>query len=151
MALTVETGSGVEGADSFITLVEYAAEQVALFGAALDGTDLLKEAAVRRAWYYLKSLTWKAEYPFPELGGTIPAEIKTAQAILARYEQATPNGLQPTVTPGQMKVLNKVGEIGWAVTSQGGTNSQRAVVLMAADLLKPFINDTGNTKFLARA
>ena len=151
MALTIENGAGVAGADSFASLAEYADAQTDLFGAALDGTDVIKEAALRRAFLYLKSLSWKSDYPFPTLGGEIPADVKTAQAILARYEQATPNGLQPTVVPGQQKVLTRVGELGWTVTGQSGADAQRAVVMMAADLLKPFVNDTGNTRFLARA
>ena len=151
MALTIEDGTDIAGADSFVTLVEYAAKQVDLFGAALDGTDVIKEAALRRAFLYLKSLTWKADYPFPTLGGEIPAEVKTAQAILARYEQATPNGLQPTVTPGQLKVLTSVGSISWMSLAQGGVNAQRGAVLMADDLLKPFLSGVGGVKFLARA
>lgn len=150
MALTIEDGTGIAGADSFATLAEYASTQVDLFGAALDGTDVIKEAALRRAYLYLKSLSWKADYPFPTLGGGIPADVKTAQAILARYEQATPNGLQPTVVPGQQKVLTRVGELGWTVMGQSGADAQRAVVMMAADLLKPFVNDTGSTRFLLR-
>jgi hypothetical protein len=149
--LTIEDGSEVAGADSFITLDEYDAAQVDYFGAELVGTDPMKEAALRRAYLYLKSLTWKADFPFPTLGGEIPADVKTAQSILARFEQATPNGLQPTVTPGQMKILTQVGEISWTATGQGGVNAQRAVVMMAADLLKPFVNETGATRFLARA
>jgi hypothetical protein len=151
MALTIEDGSEVAGADSFITLDEYDAAQVDYFGAELVGTDPMNEAALRRAYLYLKSLTWKADYPFPTLGGEIPADVKTAQAILARFEQANPNGLQPNVTPGQMKILTQVGEISWTATGQGGVNAQRAVVMMAADLLKPFVNETGATRFLARA
>jgi hypothetical protein len=160
MALTIEDGSEVAGADSFITLGEYADEQVKLFGDALTGSDPVQEAAIRRAWYYLKSLSWRvnhladeAETPvtYPTFGGTIPADIKTAQAILARFEQATPNGLQPNVTPGQMKVLTQVGEISWTAANIGGIQGQRAVVMMAADLLKPFVNETGSTRFLLRA
>ena len=150
MPLTIENGTGVAGADSYITLAQYAAAQVDLFGAALDGTDVLREAALRRAWYYLKSLDWRADYPFPALGGTIPEDVRTAQAILARYEQANPNGLQPNVVPGQQKVLTQVGDLAWTVTGQTGADAQRAVVMMAADLLRPFVND-GKTRFLARA
>ena len=145
MPLVIENGTEVAGADSFITGAEYIATVSALFGETVTAD----EPAIRRAFLYLKSLSWKAD--FPTLGGEIPADVKTAQAILARYEAANPNGLQPTVTPGQMKVLTQVGEIGWTATGQGGINAQRAVVIMAADLLKPFINDTGNTRFLQRA
>lgn len=150
MALVIETGAGVAGADSFITVAEFEAITLKLFDHVETGNTSSKEAALRRAWLYLKSLTWKADYPFPTLGGTIPADVETAQAILAHYEKASPNGLQPTVTPGQMKVLTQVGELSWTTMAQGGTDAQRAVVLMAADLLKPYLNDTGSTRFLAR-
>lgn len=151
MALVIEDGTGVAGADSFVTLAEYDAIHTDIFAHDEHGSAPQREAALRRAWYYLKSLTWKPDYPFPALGGTIPDDVKTAQAILAHYELDNANGLAPTVVPGQQKVLTRVGEIGWTVTGQSGTDAQRAVVMMAADLLKPFLNDTGNTRFLARA
>lgn len=147
MALTIEDGTGVDGADSFITGAEYVADALALFGETVTAN----EPAIRRAWLHLKSLSWKSDYPFPTLGGEIPADVKTAQSILTRAEVATLNALQPTVTPGQMKVLTQVGELSWTTMAQGGTDAQRAVVLMAADLLKPYLNDTGSTRFLARA
>lgn len=151
MALTIEDGTGVTGADSFATVAEYDATHDDIYAHTEHGSTAQKEAALRRAWYYMKSLSWKSDYPFPTLGGTIPADVKTAQAILAHYELDNVNGLQPTVVPAQQKVLNRVGEIGWKVTGQTGVDAQRAVVTMAADLLKPYLNDTGATSFLNRA
>lgn len=150
MALTIENGTGVTGADSFVTVAEYDATHAALFAHADHGSVDQKEAALRRAWYYLKSLDWKVAFPFPTLGGTIPDDVKAAQSILAHYELDNLGGLQPTVVPGQQKILTRVGEIGWTPTGQTGVNAQRAVVTMANDLLKPFVNDTGATRFLAR-
>ena len=69
MALTIEDGTGVNGADSFVTGAEYVAEVAALFGETVTAN----EPAIRRAFLYLKSLNWKADYPFPTLGGDIPA------------------------------------------------------------------------------
>ena len=149
MALVIENGTGVAGADSFITVAEFEAIALALFDHSETGSPASKEAALRRAWYYLKSLSWKTEFPFPTLGGTIPADVKTAQGILAHYEKANPNGLQPNVVPGQQKVLNRVGEIGWQVVGQTGVDAQRAVVTMAQDLLKPYL--AASTNFLLRA
>lgn len=149
MALTIEDGTGVAGADSFITVDELDTICVDYFAHEETGSDTMKEAAIRRAWLYLKSLTWADEYPFPTLGGTIPEDVKTAQGILAHYEKATPGGLQPSVVPGQQKVLTRVGEIGWTVTGQSGVDAQRAVVTMASDLLKPYLVATSN--FLLRA
>lgn len=149
MTLVIENGTGVAGADSFITVAQLDAYALAYFGhAAHDGTAT-KEAALRRTFVYLKSLNWGADYPFPTLGGEIPEDVKLAQAVLAYWEALTPNILQPNVTPAQQKVLNRVGEIGWQVTGQTGVDAQRAIVTMAADLLKPYL--AGNANFLLRA
>lgn len=149
MALVIENGTGVSGADSFITVAQLDAYALAYFGHAAHDGNTTKEPALRRTFVYLKSLTWKSDYPFPTLGGTIPEDVKLAQAVLAYWEALTPNILQPNVTPGQQKVLNRVGEIGWQVTGQSGVDAQRAVVTMAADLLKPYI--VTGSKFLMRA
>lgn len=147
MALTIETGAGVPGADSFITVAELDAVCDDYFAHTETGSTAQKEAALRRAWLYMKSLSWKET--FPTLGGSIPADVKTAQGILAHYEKSTPGGLAPTVVPGQQKVLVRAGEIGWQVTGQSGVEAQRAVVTMAQDLLKPYLSAPGN--FLLRA
>ena len=151
MAVTVEDGTGVTGADSFITLVELDALQVDYFGAAVTSTDPIKEAALRRSYLFMKSLRWKDTADYPTFDATIPDDIKTAQAVLARIEIESPNALQPSVVPGQQKILTRVGEIGWTPTGQTGTDAQRTVVTMAMDLLEPFLSGTGQTKFLNRA
>jgi hypothetical protein len=148
MALIIETGTGVSGAESFITVAEYDTLLTDIFATTSSGTTAQKEAALRRSWYYLKSLLWKSDYPFPTLGGTIPADVKLAQGVLAHFEEETVNGLQPNVVPGQQKILTRVGEIGWTATGQTGTDAQRAVVTMAADLLKPYLQ--AQTNFLLR-
>jgi len=149
MALTIETGAGVTGADSFITVAEQDAICEAYFGHTDAGPNANQEAAIRRAFLYLKSLAWKSDYPFPTLGGDIPEDVKTAQGILAHFETETPNSLQPAVVPGQQKVLNRVGEIGWQVTGQTGVEAQKLSVTMVDGLLKPYIANTSG--FLLRA
>lgn len=149
MALIIETGAGVAGADSFITVAELDTVCLDYFDHVESASTGAKEAALRRAWVYLKSLPWLAEYPFPTLGGTIPADVKLAQGVLAHYEMATPGGLQPSVVPSQQKILTKAGEIGWTATGQTGADAQRAVVTMASDLLKPYLS--GDIRFLLRA
>lgn len=148
MALIIENGTGVAGADSFITVDEFEDYVLAYFNYTETGNTASKEAALRRSWLYLKSLPWKAEYPWPRLGGTIPADVKLAQGILAHFEKATPSGLQPSVIPGQQKILTRVGEIGWTAMGQTGVDSQRAVVTMADDLLAPYLQ--AKTNFLLR-
>jgi hypothetical protein len=147
MPLTIEDGTGVAGADSFSTAAEYEATLLDLFGETVTAS----EPALRRAFLHMKSLDWKADCPFPTLGGAIPDEVKQAQAIFARYEVATPSGLAPTVVAGQQKILTRVGEISWTPTGQTGVDAQRGTVTMAMDLLKAYLNDTGNAQFIQRA
>jgi hypothetical protein len=149
MTLVIENGTGVASADSFITVAEYDALYEALFVHNGQGSTAQKEAALRRSWYYMKSLSWKSDYPFPTLGGTIPADVKTAQAVFAHYELDNVNGLAPSVVAGQQKTLIKAGEIGWQANGISGVDAQRANVTMAMDLLKPYIN--ARTIFLDRA
>lgn len=155
MALTIEDGTSVSGADSFITAAEMDAYELDYFGATGTETTAFKEAALRRAWVYLKSLNWLSDAPFPVFttddppAGTIPDDVKLAQALLGIYETDNPNALQPSLIPSQQKVLNKVGEIGWEVTGASGVNSQRAAVTMVDDLLKPYL--AGSACFLLRA
>lgn len=144
MSLTIApAGDG----DSFITLAEYDAFQTGYFGAAIAGTAVEQEAALRRAYLYLTTLAW--DDAFPAFGGEVPRNIKLAQAVLARVEQAEPGALQPSVTPGAQKVLTRVGEVGWEYIGAKGVDAQRRVVTMAEDLLKPYL-DGGQTRFLAR-
>lgn len=150
MALTIETGAGtgVIGADSFATVAEFEQVQIDYFGAPLDGDTTAKEAALRRAWLFMGSLGWSEAYP--TFGGGVPSVVKIAQSIFARTELAEPESLQPSVTPGQQKILTRVGEIGWEFVGSKGVDPQRRVVTMAVDLLKPYLHGSGSTRFLAR-
>lgn len=151
MTLTIENGTGVTGADSFVTVEECSAHAVAYFVTSLHGNDVEKEAALRRAWVYMATLAWKADYPWPTLGGTIPEPVKVAQSVFARVEFQNVGALSPNVTRSSNKVLNKAGEIGWSVSHGPNTvEAARPVVTMAMDLLKPYLI-SGNTKFLERA
>lgn len=151
--LVIEDGTGVAGADSFVTIAGFAASEVAMFGVASVGTDAALEAALRRAWYYMGALQWKADL-WPVFGGTIPSPVKLAQVVLARVEVATVGALSPAVTLGDKKVLNKVGDIGWEVMGGPATiEANRPVVTMAFDLLAPYLTrnpaDVGARTFLA--
>jgi hypothetical protein len=145
--LVIEDGSGVAGADSFITVAELDAIASKYFNAPAHDGPASKKAALRRSFLYLKSLKWRDE--FPTFDGTVPDDVKLAQGVLAFYEGFNPNGLAPSVVPGQQKVLNRVGEIVWQVTGSTGVDAQRAVVTMAQDLLAPFL--LPKTNFLLRA
>ncbi len=151
MALIIENGTGVANADSFITTADMAALETDYFGTATAAN----EPALRRAFVYMRALEWLPN-TWVTFGGTIPQPVKLAQCVLARLEVTTPGYLNPGVTLAQMKVLNKVGEIGWDVRGGPATvEANRPVVTMAFDLLKPYLasnpNKSGGTFDLVRS
>ena len=153
MALTIEDGTGVTGADSFASLVEFNATLLDYFNETSAEADAAKEGALRRSWLFMRSLSWDAsdaDSVYPTFGGTIPADIKTAQGLFARAELAAPGALAPSVVAGQQKILTRVGELGWTPTGQTGVDAQRTTVTMAMDLLEDYLSGTGSTKFLLR-
>lgn len=155
MALTIEDGSGVTGADSFETVAECTASSVVIFGASLSGSDAMKESALRRAFIFMGALNWLPDL-WPTFGGTIPDAVKTAQMVLAREEFKTAGTLSPSVTQSGKKVLTGVGDLSWRVLAGPNTvDAARPVVTMAMDLLKPYLatgnGRSGSTVFVERA
>lgn len=139
MALVIEDGSGVTGADSFNTVAECTAHAIAYFGASLSGSDAMKESALRRAWVYMSALDWLPGL-WPTFGGTIPEPVKVAQSVLARAEFKKAGALSPEVTLAGQKVLTEVKGIRWTVVGDANTVEQsRPVVTMAMDLLRPYL------------
>jgi hypothetical protein len=160
MTLTIEDGTGVDGADSFNTVAECADHAVAYFGESLAGSDAMKESALRRAWVYMSALSWKTDDEgkslWPTFGGTIPDAVRLAQSALARAEFKAVNHLSPEVTVSGKKVLTGVKGITWEVQSGPNTvEAARPVLPMVMDLLKPYLAknpaQSGGTFFLERA
>lgn len=99
MALVIENGSIVAGADSFAEaseLVTYAAN----FGRTIPGTEAAQESLLRRAYLEMLALPWKGGAVSPDQTGSwprydvmrngwlvasdsIPAQIKAGQMALA--------------------------------------------------------------------
>lgn len=151
MTLTIETGAGVAGADSYITVDECSAYAVAMYGAAINGNTADKEAALRRAFRFMDSLRWVGEavYPYAQawprhdvcqiLPTQIPQAVKDAQALFARAEFQDQGCLQPKVTLANQKVLTQADSLQWQVVGGVGVEASRAVVTAALDRLKPFL------------
>lgn len=120
MALIVETGSIVTGADSYATLAEYQAYALA-YGWTLSGVEATDEVNLRKAARYLdNAYSWdgekvQADQPlaWPRYMGSIvdgfivpsdaiPARVKTAQMEMAHLIQ---NGADPyaTISGGAVK------------------------------------------------
>ena len=98
MALVIENGTGVDGADSYVTVAECEAYAIAYYGASLTGSPQSKEAALRRAYAYMMGLPWKITAEYPVFGGTIPQAVKNAQHEFARAEFISVGVLSPSVT-----------------------------------------------------
>lgn len=100
MALTVEDGSGVADADSYVSLAEYEA-YAGDMAQDLSGTAASREANLRRAAFAIDTgYLWRADsltttqgLHFPEEGETsIPRNVRNAQCELALLIQ---NGSDP--------------------------------------------------------
>lgn len=143
--MIIENGTGVAGADSFVTGAEY----IAFTAAFYDETVTANEPALRRAFAHMRSLDW-IDNAFPTFGGTIPQAVKDAQSIFARAEAANVGALAPSVTAGQSKVLVGVDSLQWQVTGSGGVHAQRQTVLAALDMLKGLIRSGGAVTYLDR-
>ena len=114
MALTVEDGTGVTGADCYADVTACSAYAVLYYGAALTGSSGDKEAAIRRATAYLDGLAWRGSrtngraqplaWPRTSMvdcdgndiaSNEIPSELIIAQHELARAEFQSPGLLSP--------------------------------------------------------
>lgn len=131
MALIVEDGSNVTGADCYASLDDCIAYAVAVYGSSLNGNTADKEAAIRRAVNYLDGIKWKGTrtngrsqslaWPRADMvdadgndiaNDEIPSELIKAQHELARAEFISPGVLSPQLSQRDAAVTSeKVGEI----------------------------------------
>lgn len=170
MTLVVEDGTNVSGADAYISLADAEALYLDRQGAAWDGTDALKEAAIRRATAYVDSLkfvgqpvngrsqplAWPRKNAHDRDGEDIaqtevPREVVTATGILAFTELLNPGALTPSVLRTELVKREKVGPIEQEyVGNPGSVEWSRTVVTEAMDILAPLIM-CSNTRVLDRA
>jgi hypothetical protein len=159
VTLVIENGTGVPGADSFVTVAECEAFAAAYFGQSLAGSPANKEAALRRAFVVMSGLPWKPGV-WPTFCGTIPAAVKNAQHVIARVEFQSPGSLSPVYDKSAAKVLTAAGPIQWTAKASPNTmEAARPVVTMAYDFLNAargecwdggLLEKSGATQFLLR-
>jgi hypothetical protein len=113
MALIIENGTGISGADSYGTRAGLISFASSYYGETLDDVDAT-DTPMRRAWAYLNGLPWKGTktlgrdqagaWPRTSMidcdgneiaTDEIPTELVTAQYELARAEKASPGVLSP--------------------------------------------------------
>jgi len=155
MALIIETGTNVAGADAYSSVADCSAWAVAYYGSALNGDTADKEAAIRRAVTYLDSLKWKGTRTYgrdqslawPRSGVTdcegsaiasdeIPSELIFAQHVLARVEFQDEGALSPSVNLSGVVKREKVDVIEVEYDTarmQGNADELRQIVTMAMD------------------
>lgn len=150
MTLIIEDGQGVAGADSFITVAEAEAFEIAYWGADTG----IGEPELRRAFVLMSVLPWKPDL-WPTFDGDIPQAVKNAQAAIARVEKQSPGSLSPVFDRSQAKTLIAVGALAWSPKSAPNTEeAARPIVTFAMDLLRAaglLQDDTGGVSWLLRA
>ena len=144
MALTVEDGTNVTGADCYADLASCVAYAESVYGGSLTGSTANKEAAIRRAVNYLEGLKWKGArtngrsqslaWPRKDMidaegnviaEDEIPDELIKAQHELARAEHIAPGVLSPQVSQRDASVTaERVGEIGVSYSDRVALTSE---------------------------
>lgn len=154
MALIVEDGSVVTGAESYVD-IEYIDNYLSNRGYTAWTTlsDVVKETAIRRAIVFIEGFSFLGsrssdsqvlEFPregiyYPsgiEMIGVVPNEIKNALCEAAYIESQESGSLFPTQSDRSLK-KRKVGSLEREFyKSSGGLNSQQPII---ANLLRRFI------------
>lgn len=166
MALTVETGSIVAGADSYVELATYQAYGAAR-GWTLTGTDATDEAnlvrafdAINRLWVYkgepvdedhqvgaFPRYIIKSRWEYVTPADEVPQKVQDAQCELAYLIQG---GLDPfaTIEANTTGELIKVGPI-TLDTETTGTGKPRLIAVEG--LLRPYLLAGAGQVALSRA
>lgn len=171
MALTVEDGTGLAAADSWVTLVEATTWHSDMGNTTwASGTydDTQREAALRRAARFLsdsfawigyptnnrtQNLAWPRFYVSDEdnlsiASDEIPVEIKRAQFEVALEELVTPRAMSPTVTLSNRVKMEQVGPLKVEyLSSYTSAFHDRPQMLSVLDMITQFMEkSSGNAK-----
>lgn len=165
MALTVETGTGLEDADSFITLAffqEYAGKQ----GWSLTGQDdTAQEQAIRRGTRHIssaftfkgyrrfrvQSLAWPRSWVTDDDGyavdaDIVPMQVREATAEAAWRELQAPNSLAPDVTMTDRIKSERVGPLFTTYADTAMTaGASRPDIKIFRDLMRGLLAGGGGT------
>lgn len=167
--LIVETGAGLPDANSFIS-VSYFRDYCGARGYDLAAYTLaeIEAALIRSSQFLTYSVTWKG---FRKNGRTdaegyqglawpryyvtdgegyetineVPREVKAATAEATVYELQNPRALQPLHAPNERVSMLRAGDVQVAYdTTRLNAASARPVLLLVADLIRPFVTDGGS-------
>lgn len=156
MALIVETGAIIAGAESYVSAADATTYHTARGNTAWTGTDAVKEAALLKAAAYLDGhycRRFKGEkyqpldqnMQWPRIGvlidgfvlgiDVIPQRVKDSQCELALIALAA--DLAPNVAAGVKREKLDVIETEYFAGAPAGTTVYTAVNNLLSDLLKP--------------
>lgn len=155
MALIVEDGSIVSGADSYDTVANLDANVLKFFNETTTGATGAKEAAARKATIFLDRFNfvgmrrdgydqpraWPREFAYDEFNlaipsTTVPQAIRDAQAVLYRAELASPGILHPSMNFSQRVKREKVGALETEYFEYGANvQAFKPVYTMVIDIL----------------
>lgn len=169
MALIVEDGTGKADAEcyaSIATINAYATARGLTFAITGGSNAADAEAAARRATTWLDA-GFRDRFPgrktngrqqaleWPRVGACdasgeaiasdeVPTEIINALCEAAIREKASPGGLSPDVTPGQVAKREKVeGAVEVEYFRAGGVTDQRPVATVIRDILGSLLKSSG--------
>ena len=171
MALTIEDGTGVAGADSYLSVANADSYHAAMGNAAwAEEEEAVKEQALRQAALYIDRV-WGSRFSgvpststqgleWPRLGSCdrngfsmdhkVPAKVATAASELAL--RALSNDLQPDLDWGGVikKQTSMIGPIR-EETEYGSIAKADAVYARISDTLAPLLRRSGTVSELVRA
>lgn len=155
MALIVEDGSIVTGADSYVSLAD-ARGLAAKYGKTLPADDTEAEAALRNGAVYVglqepamcgtrvsasQSLAYPRQgvslYGFPVASNTIPSQVITAQ-VMAAVEYGAGTDVRAS-TDGRVTSLERVEGAVTVEYFNNGTTGAATVITAAMDALRPLL------------
>jgi len=102
MALTIETGAGVAGADSYAALADFVT-YAANYGFTLPGTDAAKEVLLRRAALQMNNLKWKGERVEADQSLAWPRNN-----VVVDYETLSNSSIPARIQYGQMALAAEI-------------------------------------------
>jgi hypothetical protein len=172
MAFTVEDGTGLANASSYVSVEE--ADEYFGDRQNFDWEAGDKESALIRATFYIdgkysglwsgtrtngrdQALSWPRYGALDSEGNEIPedeipVELKYAVMEAALREMAIPGSLSPDQIETQTVVREKVGPLEVEYDSKTGVDNPRPMITVIDELLKPLLGRrSSNVGFLLRA
>jgi hypothetical protein len=175
MSLIVEDGSGMEDAESYVSVADFKARLDKLGHSYADFSDAEIESALRRGTAYIdakyrsafpgtptlgreQALEWPREDVYTAISVEIdddemPRELIKATIEASRRELTSPGSLTPDYVETDRVVSETVGPLSVTYQNSTGASDARPVITEIDEILAPILTrpQTGSYGFLQRA